>query len=535
VRTAAGVGKGALRSTAARLWRVGLAVVVGSIVTLGTPVAALGAAQWSREVRFPATEAGTMTWVDNLRPIGTTQCFVDAHDANGIVGSPIQLLGMSSGQCTAQGQSKLVLPSATLPTAYIGSVVHMAGGIRVTSGGGATRYVSLLFCSNVQSGSGCTEISRTTAAWTTSTSWVSYAVPPVAIPAGTQHLEISWGGNGQRAPTDGTGLYIVLEVTGTGGSDCQGVVGAGTSPGLTWGSPGLSSTTHDAWGDNWTAESEGGCYFARDGFFNYYAPEGFTNGDTHDFGVQIASMPGRIGRILVQWASVANLTWQTILDFRVTGASGGAIGPGATIVKSNFPAGPYDHIRVIVYSGTILEGLLMSNVEGDPILDDGSGGTGAPPPDYFVGCTAPPDWTDLGADLGWVGCLLSDGFSFVVDTLLSIPVAIANAVSDALYWLFVPQTLGDSWSTFWDSLTDRVPFGWVAQGVTAMAGVGSVSGASVTWSFTIAGVVAAIPFGEFAASAEPYRGWFAAVVVAGTVVTVWRSVTGSGDDGKAAL
>jgi hypothetical protein len=202
-------------------------------------------------------------------------------------------------------------------------------------------------------------------------------------------------------------------------------------------------------------------------------------------------------------------------------------------------------VRVFVGAYCVLQSVYIANVEGDPTLDvpctddDPCIQPGTPSGhSIFDGCYPPSNVLDVPGWLGYGACVVVAGFTNTLSAIWSIPGAIVNGdlgnlsgildpLGDILTSLFVPTTLGDTWADFWAELSDRVPFGWVSQGYDAVTAVADAAGPAMVWSYTIADNEVPIPVGELAAAAEPYRGWFAAIIVAGTVLTVWRSVSGS--------
>lgn len=323
---------------------------------------------------------------------------------------------------------------------------------------------------------------------------------------------------------------------GTAGSDCHGVPGAGSDSDLVWPSVHLTSPTHDMWGDGY---SSGGCRFDTAGVFYYSPPEGLDTGDTHQFGVQISSGPARAGSISLHWACFAGSDGgpgRSIMAFSYLGEDEGAAGAGAQIRKSNVPPGA-GCIEVVVREATYLHGLLISNVEGDPIQDNGEDGTGAPPSN--ANCVPGADALDVGTWVVFIGCQITSAVSDVWTAILGLPGFIAAAIGDMLHTLFVPVELGDAWDDFTALMSSRVPMVYVAEVVGFLSGMlttSNLAGGSLATSMTIMGATVPIDYGAVFGPLEPYRFVLAGLVYVGTGLLVFRSIKsamgGGGSDDK---
>lgn len=310
--------------------------------------------------------------------------------------------------------------------------------------------------------------------------------------------------------------------------ECDGIPGASGDAGLTWGSAGLTSLTHDQWGDYY-AGGAGGCLFESAGVFRYVPPEGLTAGDTHRLGVQISSVDGRNGSANFAWACFSGSSGgaQTVFDHVYSGPDAGAAGPGAQERSSNVPDGA-GCIEIIIRQDTYLHAVYIANVEGDPLMDDGSDGTGSG--DGQTGCDTPGDLVDVVAWLGFIGCSIVEAVQAVWTAVLNLPGRIAGAIGTLLTALFVPTELGDDWADFIALLDTKVPFVWVSESVAFLSGMltaGNLAGADLPVSMNILGATVPIDVGAVFDPLADYRWIMAGLVYLGTGFMVFRAVKGA--------
>lgn len=326
----------------------------------------------------------------------------------------------------------------------------------------------------------------------------------VEMPAGSRALLLVFA-----SACSVSGIVVEeLEVTISG--DCAGVPGAGSDAGLVFPAAGLFSTTHpQTWGDEFAQDAgqeSDACLFTQPGHYEYRPPEGLDEGDTHIFGAEIGAGDGGAGSITIGWGS-STVGLLAVLNFAVHEPSAGTTSPNARNVHTNAPPGA-EFIWVHVAGGTLLHGVSLSNVEGDPVQDAGQDGTDGPGPDptggAWTNCQPGSDFLAVGEWVAYAACLIA-----------GLPIVIGTVIGGILRDLFVPGPgLAAQFDSTMQLLGSKVPFGWFSEVVdTISSGLAAASSAPVL-VFSMQGVTLDLDdeLDEALGALAPYRGWFAAGV-----------------------
>lgn len=505
----------AARSTLRRTAVLALTLAVTGTSLLLYPTAALAVDQWAREVRFTTEdEVAAPRWQWGALNEG---CDPDLSEVAQDRGDDL-IDGLPYG-ASWQSESGGTICRTTTPFIWFGFSEGGVAPYDATPGSPLTEEVTVRFfvtgsvwahpphCTIAlearPSGSG-TAIESWTVVHSDQVGSTFQSDQEYVLPEGTATLMIVMG------IACNIGGVVLQEMTATEAGSCEGVATSAGDDGLVFPNPYITahSWTGDEWGNLFRDDTvpNPGCEFTTDGHYTYVPPEGFDAGDTHQVGVEISSDPGACARVVIQWIAASG--GKGILAESHCGANpGGATGPGHFIVNTNAPEGARGFAIVFV-RGTILHGLYLANVEGDPILDNGADGTGSPGPhdgaNPFEDCEPGSDFLAVGEWVAFAACLI-----------MGLPVAIVQALVAALRDLFVPGPgLASRFDAFGDMFTSKVPFGWLSEVVgTINAGL-SAGAAGVSLSFGYVGMTLDFTdtLDDALGALAPYRSWLAAGV-----------------------
>lgn len=211
-------------------------------------------------------------------------------------------------------------------------------------------------------------------------------------------------------------------------------------------------------------------------------------------------------------------------------------------------------IDIIVTEGVGLIELRIEDIDGtgdDPgYLGSDGGEDSALYSEWWLACDPPEDAIDVPGWLAYGACIVIEGFKAVVRWLVALPGRIADAVAgfvggvpiflgdafagigaiigDVLDFLFIPDTVGDSWADFLALASTRVPFVYVAEVADAVGGIdGSMAGSAAVFSFTVMDAPVSFNAGGISDDLAIIRTPLAGLVWLGLAWTVFHRVGGS--------
>ncbi len=482
-----------------------LAALLGAVLLVVVVQSPVAAADWSREVTFPAVGGGDPgTAVLDWTILGSdSSCTASAWYGRGFQHADGSTPGFS--QTWSNGGFSVCrdlftqrwVPSAGLTpgVAYTVSVGWMGGSTATLNLywlTGAYHAATSVFGASLATSTGCNPSNGGCIQQLS----VTVTAPPVTE---ATVVGIAFVYSEQYA---GPEYYTIVPLSGVSGGDCVGT-GALAQ---------FSAYVTGSWGDEWTS-TYGACV-ATTGHVVSYRPADWVGGHLFQFWENFAAArPDASSRVKIEWLDAGGVLG-TAFDY-----SAAAIGTGYwTSFSLTSPSGSKG-VRWTIYPGTVqfLHGVADVDVAGAGASSGSStGGNG-------VGstCTPPSSLVDLGGMVGWGACVVNNAITGVVN-------GITQGFYHLVLTLFTPSSAtGDAWAAMLAGMAGHTPFAQVGSVFAAIADGLSGSGSSqVTmpvWTVNSVNVAAGLNLYSLGglSAMDPYRGMMFGLVA---VWMVWGTV-----------